>query len=71
MTRPSENPDPRGSQAGACTLDHSVVQQSELVIPIPDSSKDISVPNARNADFSRKNVDCQMNSTDKSVLLSN
>ena len=69
-TRPSKNPDPRGLQAGACKLSHSSVPCSDLVLPSAESSKETGVPYAQIVNFSKNNVDCQMNSTDKSVQFS-
>ena len=70
-TKPSKITDPQGSQAGAFMLNHFSKSHSELVLSTADSSKDKSVPKARIADFSKKNANCQMNSSDESVHFSN
>jgi len=69
--RPSENTGPQGSQAGARVLDHFSMPQSELVLPAADSSIETRVSNVTTSKFSKKNADCLMNSTEKSVQFSN
>ena len=66
-TRPSEKPDPQRSQAGAHHLDQFFVPSSQF----SDTSNETLVPNARIADFSKKNANFQMSSTEKSVSFSN
>ena len=66
-TRPSEKPDPQRSQAGAHHLDQFFIPSSQF----SDTSNETLVPNARIADFSKKNANFQMSSTEKSVSFSN
>ena len=65
---PSEITDPQGSQAGDILLNHFSKLQPERVLSTADSSKDKDVPKAQIANFSKKDADCLMNSTDKSVF---
>ena len=66
-TRPSEKPDPQRSQAGAHNLDQFFAPSSQF----SNTSNETLVPNARIADFSKKNANFQMSSKDKSVPFPN
>ena len=66
-TRPSEKPDPQRSQAGAHHLDQFFIPSSQF----SDTSNETLVPNARIADFSKKNANFQMSSTEKLVPFPN
>ena len=71
MTPHSHTIESHGQAKGNTHIRDTQTYTSELVLPAADSSIETRVSNVTTSKFSKKNADCLMNSTEKSVQFSN